>query len=467
MLAATPAANYIQSTHPRLHVALKQEVCSPISPVISRYESWQPRLWCVSTSARMRFMCIQSDGDSHMQKRYSHAAIVAASVFALLTPGIASAEPAGSTSLPAELASYDAEMKAKVPPQVLDSTVTTAIKAPSCVEVMARLRSAKEGPGAICVDNASAKDIANIPPAMGASSIITRPSWCENRNDTQWHFVRDQGCLTGVRNLSIIEYVNGVPTATGGFGFSDSHYFYTYYNQSLWGHQLQIRAFNGWGTWSGTRVTGRAICSGDCTLQDSNFPQQAIIMDLARNGESYHQSTATNRDAIGHASTLFEFWFSKPGYWDSEPIPSVTPRVRCDHALPGNTSPGCIVADGKAVKVHSLGGPYREAVEHIRDAQNSGLPGAYPNGAALHRTTDQQQHDDNRDVACPRGLHRPPGKSCDEYPFASTHEGGLTGNFSRRMIDATQNTNAGISLILTYYSERILHNEPFWVYITP
>jgi hypothetical protein len=114
-----------------------------------------------------------------------------------------------------------------------------------------------------------------------------------------------------------------------------------------------------------------------------------------------------------------------------------------------------------------LGGPYKEVVEHIRDAQAAGLPGAYPNGIPLHRTYNQDQNEANREAACPRNLLKPPGKSCDEYPFASTHEGGLTGNFSRRMVDAIQNRDAGISLNLSYYSERVLDGEEFWVYIVP
>ncbi|MET9658468.1 NucA/NucB deoxyribonuclease domain-containing protein [Streptomyces sp. NPDC006510] len=61
--------------------------------------------------------------------------------------------------------------------------------------------------------------------------------------------------------------------------------------------------------------------------------------------------------------------------------------------------------------------------------------------------------------ACPSSLPRPTGKSCDEYPFASTKEGGATGVFSRRMINEKHNSTAGGSkyLLKAYKDNRILN----------
>ncbi|WP_443045643.1 NucA/NucB deoxyribonuclease domain-containing protein [Streptomyces sp. HUCO-GS316] len=36
------------------------------------------------------------------------------------------------------------------------------------------------------------------------------------------------------------------------------------------------------------------------------------------------------------------------------------------------------------------------------------------------RLTNAAKRDDNRELASPSSLPRPEGKSCDEYPFAST-----------------------------------------------
>lgn len=54
---------------------------------------------------------------------------------------------------------------------------------------------------------------------------------------------------------------------------------------------------------------------------------------------------------------------------------------------------------------------------HIASAQKAGKP------RVLRRTTNQQRIRSNRRAAC-RNFKPAPGYSCDEYPFASTYEGG-------------------------------------------
>ncbi|MFB6614698.1 NucA/NucB deoxyribonuclease domain-containing protein [Streptomyces sp. NPDC056367] len=59
-----------------------------------------------------------------------------------------------------------------------------------------------------------------------------------------------------------------------------------------------------------------------------------------------------------------------------------------------------------------------------------------------------------------------PGLSCDEYPFASTKEGGTTlGTFYRGWAwvpRAEQNSQGGL-LISFYRTNRVLEDDPFWV----
>ncbi|WP_436843132.1 NucA/NucB deoxyribonuclease domain-containing protein [Streptomyces collinus] len=63
----------------------------------------------------------------------------------------------------------------------------------------------------------------------------------------------------------------------------------------------------------------------------------------------------------------------------------------------------------------------------------------------------------------------PPGKQCDEYPVASTWQGASTGsgNFSWRMIDATQNEEGGKALGRFYLYNRVLDKDKFLVWIKP
>jgi hypothetical protein len=132
---------------------------------------------------------------------------------------------------------------------------------------------------------------------------------------------------------------------------------------------------------------------------------------------------------------------------------------------------------------------FPEYGDHLIDAINSGLPGANLGAGSvpLHRLMDDALQQANRNLACPDSYPRPTGKSCDEYPFASTYEGASTGGgtgrtfdwcgisqlptgvtgptgYSSCMIDETNNSGAGGQLETRLYGpERVLDGDAFWV----
>ncbi|WP_331724222.1 NucA/NucB deoxyribonuclease domain-containing protein (plasmid) [Streptomyces longwoodensis] len=142
-----------------------------------------------------------------------------------------------------------------------------------------------------------------------------------------------------------------------------------------------------------------------------------------------------------------------------------TPPVRCDTAMPGTSKPGCIMPYIPEM-VYNKAGEYPELAQHIEDAQNvKNLPGKHGTTRYLTRLTDKKKIEDNRDVACPKSLPRPSLLSCDEYPFASTWQGGSTGNYSRRFIDEKQNSGGGRALANFYLYNRIIEADRFLVWI--
>ncbi|MEU7894219.1 LamG-like jellyroll fold domain-containing protein [Nonomuraea sp. NPDC049152] len=58
--------------------------------------------------------------------------------------------------------------------------------------------------------------------------------------------------------------------------------------------------------------------------------------------------------------------------------------------------------------------------------------------------------------------------SCDEYPFASTHEGvGHAGiNYSVAIVECNDNSSGGTKLKNWYFWNRVLEKDPFWVHVT-
>ncbi len=120
--------------------------------------------------------------------------------------------------------------------------------------------------------------------------------------------------------------------------------------------------------------------------------------------------------------------------WYAKDMVISSPKLRCDQALPGNNNTtGCVVEQYQPTWLMAgSAGTYPQVAAHIRDAQKYIGAGTT---TPLHRTTDSQR-DTNRTSACSKvktiaqaynatlAANHPDMYSCDEYPFASTSEGG-------------------------------------------
>lgn len=108
---------------------------------------------------------------------------------------------------------------------------------------------------------------------------------------------------------------------------------------------------------------------------------------------------------------------------------------------------------------------------------NKSIPGAPRSGKPLTRLYPEydgpggeaeREYKLNRKITkdeCEK-INRPTDYQCDEYPMASTWQGSGfgDGNYSLEMVPATANQSAGGSLAHFYSSQRILHNEEFYVF---
>lgn len=182
--------------------------------------------------------------------------------------------------------------------------------------------------------------------------------------------------------------------------------------------------------------------------------------------------TVTASVSAGSVATQSIYWSgtaTAPGYSVAYQIMSSRLTTRCDNkAVKGSVTAGCVMdgATGTAVFGAAVDPAF---TRHVRDAISSGLP------STLTWRYNAAANSASRAVACPSSssLPRPPGTSCDEYPFASTYEGATkgqkartfswcktTGNltgaagFSRCMIVADQNRHAGSILQQQYLKLR-------------
>ncbi|MGW6693902.1 NucA/NucB deoxyribonuclease domain-containing protein [Rhodococcus sp. NPDC054953] len=167
--------------------------------------------------------------------------------------------------------------------------------------------------------------------------------------------------------------------------------------------------------------------------------------------------------------------------------PTTTPAEEQVHPVSGKKIP----FTGKPTENPNdkvIPGKMRSDREEIGSSP-SGVP-----GTPLRRTMDQQQIQDNRNDSCNKIVGgRTGGKSCDEYPFASTREGadanptggrtfsncGITSmtpldpvtdigpnGFSMCMINARQNSRGGGIASWFYAKNRLLDGETFYVNAT-
>ncbi|MGW7412349.1 NucA/NucB deoxyribonuclease domain-containing protein [Streptomyces sp. NPDC054863] len=170
---------------------------------------------------------------------------------------------------------------------------------------------------------------------------------------------------------------------------------------------------------------------------------------------------------------------------------------RCDAASYLYGTGGCIFHTVEAVLHYSTSDKRVKGVaKHIKLAQNHPdrvyprwgegvvIPGGKKSGKPLTRLVPgvdveaRRYYDaNNADAQFICRWNDPdfsdPTKQCDEYPFRSTWEGANYVNlhpseiwrFSARMVDGTQNGNAGSDLAVWYGQDRILAKDAFWVQI--
>lgn len=168
----------------------------------------------------------------------------------------------------------------------------------------------------------------------------------------------------------------------------------------------------------------------------------------------------------------------------------LAPKIRCDSEPGLRNKSGCVFRDTRPVWSVRNNADF---AAHVRRAQQTNLPGA-KGGTPLTRITSESDIAANRRGSCGHVTGpRPTGMDCDEYPFASTDQGGrnggqgrtfancavpqhnginqmtpgdmsTVGGYSVCLIDSGQNRSAGGQLSWFYAKNRIRAYDPFYVY---
>ncbi|WIN00049.1 DNRLRE domain-containing protein [Actinoplanes oblitus] len=324
------------------------------------------------------------------------------------------------------------------------------------------------------------------------------PQACYNRainNDTSWIRWRYAACkVEPIHINSWSRNANGVWNIVGTLDYYQFLYMYTKRNSRKWVYQVGLGAFSAtfMGEFIVVATTGRgASCSNNCSVRWSLPANKPLWANRPLNGVALIESKVKRgKQSSMRATWKYELTNGAPNDRHAKTAVS-TQTVRCDQALKGYPeSVGCVVPSVVPTMTYSRTGKFPELAKHIYNAQNSGLPGKYPNGSPLTKLNSSSKSDSNRLKACPSKYPRPSGKSCDEYPMASTYQGaalnggsgrtfgtcGVSGvstqatgasGWSLCMINAKQNSVGGRALQTFYSQQRLMNADKFRVYSAP
>jgi Deoxyribonuclease NucA/NucB len=217
---------------------------------------------------------------------------------------------------------------------------------------------------------------------------------------------------------------------------------------------------------SGLTMTITPTCNSTCRV-----PKTPIVGTLGT-GDGFSKTiVATDSTARMHnAFTDYAAVFTRPDTLPARYSWQFPLAVRCDNMLKTQQAAGCVFPNAVPTLTDMAGLKYIS--KNIRKAQTQKGSVGYgkPGGEYyLHRLTDQSEINQNRSQVCPKKAKPPKGKkgwSCDEYPFASTEEGGKAlpaADRSTAWVPASEQKSQGGMLNKFNLKYRILNTDAYWV----
>ncbi|MFF7730830.1 NucA/NucB deoxyribonuclease domain-containing protein [Streptomyces sp. NPDC008001] len=263
--------------------------------------------------------------------------------------------------------------------------------------------------------------------------------------------------------LKVIRVINGVPRQVGTATFTARHTMTLHSKSANWDEKFQLSKASTTGEGKGITVSVNATAGNGTTAKTHYSPH---LLDTASSGSVAYTTGAMRKGRINNKTqTRYTFQYTKPGYVPgSTTYPSAT--WRCDNYY--GTS-GCAMTD-QPTAVSMVGIPWID--DGIRTLRARGGRYGDPNGGKpLHWMINTKQKNDNRRAVCggrtvPPEMKRVGRTYCDEYPFASTYEGGKKLPASQRettWVSPNENNTQGARITNWRRPMHVMDNDPFYV----
>ena len=197
-------------------------------------------------------------------------------------------------------------------------------------------------------------------------------------------------------------------------------------------------------------VTGTSTCSGGCTVTANRsytlpVPQYPVYSEKDPGVTSQGTATVTGQ--------LTTSWVYTGDALTFPPLSETTVSVRCDSIYPGyRYRAGC--ANPSYTPTYVLSSSRYSDIAKFDKAQIA----KHPSWSTLTRVSSAQA-DKNRAVACKGFKKKNPTDSCDEFPYASTAQGGA--GAAQEHVNERENQSQGGNLVGFYNANRLFYGEKF------
>ncbi|MGW2621001.1 NucA/NucB deoxyribonuclease domain-containing protein [Streptomyces sp. NPDC001500] len=303
---------------------------------------------------------------------------------------------------------------------------------------------------------ASAQAGARVSPAAAATCTINRIT-INRFSECEWVTV----------HVDVIQVVNGRPVLKGTADFNVKHQMTLKASSANWSEKFTVSKATTTGQGRGVHVNVAAK-SGGGTKATVSFPQ-GHTLDSAASGTVGYKTTIAPKKILPKARTTYSYTFTKTGYSPGK-VSYASAVYRCDNYY-GSTRTnrsGCAIPE-VPTGVSMVG--LARIDEGIRNLRARGGHYGDPNGGKpLHWMINKTVEAQHRAAVCPRtapaDMRRAGRTSCDEYPFASTYEGGTTLPAAQREITwvkVQENKAQGGRITAWRGQMHVMDHDPFYV----
>ncbi|MEU0861032.1 NucA/NucB deoxyribonuclease domain-containing protein [Streptomyces griseofuscus] len=269
-------------------------------------------------------------------------------------------------------------------------------------------------------------------------------------------------------HVDVIKVINGKPELEGTVDFDVKHQMTLKANSANWSEKFHVSKARTTGAGSGVAASITAASAGG-TKATVHFPNGHVLSSSAADGTVGYATSIAPKKINPKAKTKYAYTFTKPGYSPGS-VTYNSAVYRCDNYY-GSTKTsraGCAVPD-VPTGVSMVG--LARIDEGIRKLRANGGHYGDPNGGKpLHWMINKKQEDANRKAVCPSSappdMKRAGRTSCDEYPFASSHEGGTHLPAKQREITwvkVQENKSQGGRITAWRGKMHVMDGDPFYV----